>query len=70
MKAFVNYIKKTSKVKKKKKLSNSLNLINVQHYLDVIRQFKLILKLHLNALRDNKMLFFKTIEFLQVRVRI
>jgi hypothetical protein len=70
MKAFVNHIKKTSKMKKKKKFFNSLNSVNAQHYLNIIKQFKLILKLYLNALENNKMLFFKTIKSSQVHVYI
>ena len=71
IKTFVNCMMKAFKLKNDlKNLLNSLNLINVMNILNIIVAFNQLLNLHLNALRNDIILFKKIVKSAQMCINI
>ena len=63
MKMLIDHMMKAFKLKNDlKNLSNSLDSVNVMNVLNMITVFNQLLNLHLNALKNDIMLFKKTVK--------
>ena len=71
MKTLVDHMMKASELKNDlKNLSNSLNSVNAMNVLNTVTAFDQLLNLHLNALRNDMMLFKETVRSSQMHINM
>ena len=71
MKTFINHMMKAFELKNDlKNLSDSLNSVNVMNILNTVAAFDQLLNLHLNALKNDMILFKETVKLFQMHINM